>query len=329
MAKIVVECADPNDPKAVEAAIEEMTGKCNITYFKQAEKMKKAGSASSDRDAARKISKDSGESEEAVRQRIMKGREQVVQGEPLNQTQQDQKFILNQARQIKTERREERVKTREQQKEEIIQESPPLQGEKYKLILGEFQETEIEAGSIDAIITDPPYGFDYLPLYRDLSEYASRVLKPNGPCIVMTGQSWLEIALKQLSSNLNYIWTLAYLSPGKSTQVFSRKIKSNWKPVIFLVNGTNECEHVGDWINSGQYDKQYHDWGQTEEGMAQLIERFTIKGDTVLDPFCGAGTTGMAALKLDRHFIGIDIDEYSIKQSGKRIEDARGTLWNP
>jgi len=117
MAKIVVECADPNDPKAVEAAIEEMTGKCNITYFQQAEKMKKVGSASSDLDAARKIAKDIGESEEAVRQRIMRGRQAIVQGEQANQTQQDQKFILNQARQIKTERREERIKTREQQKE--------------------------------------------------------------------------------------------------------------------------------------------------------------------------------------------------------------------
>ena len=39
MAKIVVECADPNDPEAVQAAIEEMTGKCNITYFRQAKNL--------------------------------------------------------------------------------------------------------------------------------------------------------------------------------------------------------------------------------------------------------------------------------------------------
>ncbi len=57
MARIVIECIDPNDPDAVEAALEQITGKCNVTYFKQAEKMKKAGSASSDRDAARKIAK--------------------------------------------------------------------------------------------------------------------------------------------------------------------------------------------------------------------------------------------------------------------------------
>ena len=104
MARIVVECADPNDPVAVEAAVEEMVGKCNITYFQQAEKMKAAGKASSDRDAARKIAKDTGESEETVRHRIRKGCDEVGHIGPPNQTKEDQKFILNQAKQIKTER---------------------------------------------------------------------------------------------------------------------------------------------------------------------------------------------------------------------------------
>jgi hypothetical protein len=35
MAKIVVECADPNDLKQVEAAVEQAVGKCNITHYKQ------------------------------------------------------------------------------------------------------------------------------------------------------------------------------------------------------------------------------------------------------------------------------------------------------
>ena len=33
------------------------------------------------------------------------------------------------------------------------------------------------------------------------------------------------------------------------------------------------------------------------------------KGDTILDPFCGSGTTGEVALKLDRNFIGIELNE--------------------
>jgi len=244
-----------------------------------------------------------------------------------NLTETDKTTIIRSAKNIKRERREQRQQAREEQKQEIISKDPPLEGAKYKLIRGDFRTSDIESQSIDALICDPPYGFDYLPLYKDLSEYASRVLKPNAPCLVMIGQSWLEMSLKLLSSNLKYVWTLCYFSPGKSTQVFGRKIKSNWKPVVLLVNGENDGEHVGDFINSGEYDKRFHDWGQTEEGMSQLIERFTVKGDMILDPMCGAGTTGVASIRGERLFIGIDIDEYSIKQSGERLADAsRGDL---
>jgi site-specific DNA-methyltransferase (adenine-specific) len=40
-----------------------------------------------------------------------------------------------------------------------------------------------------------------------------------------------------------------------------------------------------------------------------------MKNGLVCDPFCGAGTTGLACLKEGRHFIGADIDEESVKKS--------------
>jgi len=233
----------------------------------------------------------------------------------------DEQAVLKTARQIKTERRQTRTRQREEQKAETIKTDPPLEHGNYELVQSDFREHKTEPNSIDAIITDPPYGIEYIPLYKDLSLFASNVLKQNAPCVVMIGQSWLEKALNYLSENLTYVWTIAYFSPGKSTQIFSRKVKSNWKPVIFLVNGNNECEHISDFVNSGHYDKDHHDWGQTVEGMAQLIDRFTIKGDLVMDPFCGAGTTGIASLKSGRRFIGIDNDEYAIKQSATRLQE--------
>ena len=133
MAKIVVECADPNDPKAIEAAVEEMVGKCNVTYFKQAEKMRAAGSADSDRDAARKISKDTGESEGAVRLRIQRGREEVAQGVPPNLTQQDQKFILSQASEIRKEKKQKQQDVNEALKQTIKQQ--PIPQTKYRTIV--------------------------------------------------------------------------------------------------------------------------------------------------------------------------------------------------
>jgi len=229
--------------------------------------------------------------------------------------------ILKKAKEIKTKRRQKRIKQREQQRREIVQETPPLEGDQYKLVVNNFQNADITEESIDAIITDPPYGKEFLSLYKDLSEYAAKVLRPDAPCIVMVGQAWLESVLNNLSKYLKYVWTMAHITPGSSTQVFGRKIKSNWKPIIFLVNGKNECEHIKDIFTSKHKDKKFHEWGQTEEVMVHLVERFTVKNDVILDPLCGAGTTGVAAVKRERYFIGIDSDEYSIKQTAKRLKD--------
>ncbi|OGO27226.1 MAG: SAM-dependent methyltransferase [Chloroflexi bacterium RBG_16_54_18] len=51
----------------------------------------------------------------------------------------------------------------------------------------------------------------------------------------------------------------------------------------------------------------------------RLIQLYTFKGDIVLDPFMGSGTTAIAALKSDRKYIGYDIDQEYIKLAEERI----------
>lgn len=51
----------------------------------------------------------------------------------------------------------------------------------------------------------------------------------------------------------------------------------------------------------------------------RLIQLYTFKGDLVLDPFCGSGSTCIAAIKGGRHYIGYDIKEEYVKLSQKRI----------
>ena len=53
----------------------------------------------------------------------------------------------------------------------------------------------------------------------------------------------------------------------------------------------------------------------------RLIQLYTFKGDVVLDPFCGSGSTLIAAIKAGRHYIGYDIKEEYVKLSKKRIMD--------
>ena len=54
----------------------------------------------------------------------------------------------------------------------------------------------------------------------------------------------------------------------------------------------------------------------------RLIELYTYRGDLVLDPFFGAGTTGVAALNCKRHYLGFELDEHYIAIAKRRIESA-------
>lgn len=86
MAKIVVECSDPNDLDAIEEATEEFVGRCNITYFRQAQALQDAGTAQSEREASRIIAEGTGESEETVRYHVRQGAKEVVGGQPTTTT---------------------------------------------------------------------------------------------------------------------------------------------------------------------------------------------------------------------------------------------------
>lgn len=62
-----------------------------------------------------------------------------------------------------------------------------------------------------------------------------------------------------------------------------------------------------------------HNCEQSTIEAAQPIEWLTLPGQTILDPFCGIATTGIAALKLDRRFIGIEIDSDTVQLARTNI----------
>jgi DNA modification methylase len=57
-----------------------------------------------------------------------------------------------------------------------------------------------------------------------------------------------------------------------------------------------------------------------EELPKRLIELYSYHGDVILDPFCGSGTTCVAALNCGRHYIGYEIDVNYVQLSRERIE---------
>lgn len=188
----------------------------------------------------------------------------------------------------------------------------------------DFRTWAIEAGSVDAVVTDPPYPAEHLPLWSDLAEHAAKWLKPGGICAVMSGQAHLPEVIRRLSEHLTYRWTLAYLTPGgQAVQVFPRKVNTFWKPILVFHNGDpDDAGWFGDVAKSdvNDNDKRFHHWGQSESGMADLIKRLTKPAELVLDPFMGAGTTGVAALALGRSFAGCDVNADHVDAAQERLE---------
>lgn len=184
---------------------------------------------------------------------------------------------------------------------------------------GDLREilADVRDGSVDAVVTDPPYPAEFLPLFTDLAVLAKRVLKPGGICAVMIGQSYLPQIAAMLDEHLTYHWTLAYLTPGgQAVQVWQRKVNTFWKPILVYTNGG---EYKGDWLGDvaeskvNDNDKNHHHWGQSESGMADLIGRLTKPGQLVLDPFLGGGTTAVVCHQMSRKFVGCDIDETAVQ----------------
>jgi site-specific DNA-methyltransferase (adenine-specific) len=62
------------------------------------------------------------------------------------------------------------------------------------------------------------------------------------------------------------------------------------------------------------------------ELVSRLIKLYTYRDDLVLDPFIGSGTTAVAAIQTERHFVGYDLDESYIKLAESRIEEEHRRL---
>jgi ParB-like chromosome segregation protein Spo0J len=202
-----------------------------------------------------------------------------------------------------------------------------LADDDYKVIHGDFRKVDIKPNSIDAIVTDPPYPEEYLPLWKDLGKFADKVLKPKGFLIAYSGHIHLPAVFSSLEkSGLKYYWTFALLHGGHSQMVNGRNLIAEWKPVLvyqkepFKKISTNNGVNVGDVIKDTHREKSLHDWQQNVEGVKHLVKLFTKSGNTIIDPFAGSGTTLVACKKTKRRCIGIDIDKKCIDTIKVRLQ---------
>ena len=213
---------------------------------------------------------------------------------------------------VATEKKETRKALAEEAKSLTI--SIDLRHGDFKTVLADIAD-----GSVDVIITDPPYPYEYIQCWSDLAEFAKKKLKPNGFCIAYSGQFYLPEVMKRMGEHLDYYWTFCLHHTGQGSQIVNGvNLMCRWKPILIYQNGKKKISNtIQDYIASGGAEKDGHDWQQSQDGVSDLIRYFTNPNDLVVDTFAGSATTLIAAHKLDRRCIGAEIDEesYNIAKS--------------
>lgn len=211
-------------------------------------------------------------------------------------------------REVKTLEARAREKTRKEESARIANE-----GTRFEIRRGEFQSVlaDLAPGSVDLIITDPPYGDNFTHLYGDLAQFANDKLKPGGSCVAYVGQANLPGVLDQMQQHLRYWWTLALIHKHGGQQLPGKWIMVEWKPLIWFVKDHRSGKvYVADRMAGSKPRKDLHEWAQGVDEIAYLIERLTEAGGLVVDPFAGSGSFGYAAKELGRHFIGAESGQH-------------------
>lgn len=175
--------------------------------------------------------------------------------------------------------------------------------------------------AVDAVITDPPYnlGLDYCdgdrrPDYEAwCREWFALLSAPTiafSPGIVNVGM-WCRIQ--------EPAWIIGWHKPAAMGR--SPFGACNWEPVLFW--GKAKPDQRGtDVVLAGILPEKAvegHPCPKPERWGIGLVQLLTDPGETILDPFMGTGTTLIAAQRLGRHAIGIEIDERYCEMAANRL----------
>jgi ParB/RepB/Spo0J family partition protein len=210
------------------------------------------------------------------------------------------------------------------------QASPPSSPADARVIGGDYREqgNVIADASVQLIFTDPRWEKKYVAEYADLAKFAARVLVDGGSLITYVNQRCLPDILPLMTDQLCYWWIVTVQhSDARSAIMHAEHVFVTWKPLLWFVKGRrrNTTTKVRDSVRSEPGNKTIdHPWAQGLPEAEYYIERLTSKGSLVVDPYLGGGTTGVAAVKLGRRFVGFEIDgEMATKAEARIIRAGR------
>lgn len=212
----------------------------------------------------------------------------------------------------------------------------------------------IPDGFIDLIVTDPPYpvtkkgcagntggmmktkktmqGKIFTHNDIDCEKYAPefyRILKDGSHCYVMSNHVNLIKMLNTFTNaGFHFIKCLIW---DKGNKLMGRFYMSQFEYILFFrkgkgvkINncGTSDILSVPNKKTKNDDGKNLHDTEKPIGLMKILIDNSSQENGIVLDPFMGIGTTGIACMKSNRKFIGIEIDDTYFKIAKNRIENS-------
>lgn len=192
----------------------------------------------------------------------------------------------------------------------------------------------LAAGSISMTFADPPYnvGLDYVEYsdklqpadYRDwCKKWFIECRRITNHSIVITpGMVSVPMWLADIERT-HYL--IAWTKQNNCSRNYIGKTSGfqTWEPI--LVYGKSKTTILRDSVNIPIYmqnDTGSHPCPKPLRLLEWIIEQFTEPGDIVFDPFMGSGTTGVAAVRAGRKFVGIEKAPEYFTIARQRITDA-------
>jgi len=197
-----------------------------------------------------------------------------------------------------------------------------------KLHLGDCLEfmSGLSDRCVDAVVTDPPYGCgkadwdDKFP-----TEWYAEAKRLSRMLVIITGSAGTKDSMALVNGDfvdMVAAWNVNGMTRGPMGF-------NNWLAAV--VAGEKPDKPIGpnffEFAVRGHMPN--HPSPKPIEYMLKLVERLTNIGDTILDPFMGSGTTGVACVKTGRNFIGCEIDPKYFEIADKRIRDAQAQFALP
>jgi len=208
------------------------------------------------------------------------------------------------------------------------------------LYLGDCMDVLPTLGRFDACITDPPYGIG-----ENSAKVASRSRTHNGkPLVTDYGFfDWdkappnpevIDLIRTKGECLAFFGGNYFYLPPTSCWLVWDKMNSGDFADCELVWTNWPKAVRRLQWRWNGMIrqgnEARYHPTQKPLEVMKWVIE-LCPKAETILDPFAGSGTTGVAAIQMGRKFTGIEREPKYFDIACKRIEQAyaQGQLFAP